>query len=100
MKDAKQLGEDFKNNEEIRKGFLVEMNKLRNDENLDAKAAGIMVAKKMGYEVTDEEADNFINFAMRRKEQGRTALSDDELAAVAGGCVPCGGGYDIPSGCW
>ena len=55
MKDAKQLGEDFKNNEEIRKGFLVEMNKLRNDENLDAKAAGIMVAKRMGYEVTDEE---------------------------------------------
>ena len=85
MKDAKQFSFDFKENEELRRQFQEEMNRLRTDETLEAWQAGQKAALSLGYEIGDEDAKQFMIRTQKNSENDSEELSDDEVLHVAGG---------------
>jgi len=84
VENAKKFREDFKENEELKEKIKKEL-ELYKDSGKKEKEQIPEIARKLGYDFTDEEF-----------KEANKALSDEELANVSGGYF--GLGEDAPDG--
>lgn len=85
MKDAKQFFSDFTDNELLRSRIFEEMNRLIDDEALEAWQAGQKAALNLGYDIPDEVAKTIIVRVQGISEDDLKEMSEDEAKAIASG---------------
>ena len=85
MKDAKQFFLDFTDQSILRNRIFEEMNRLRENENLEIWQAGQKAALSLGYEIPDEVARTIVVRLQGLDAEGLGDLSEDEKKAIASG---------------
>jgi hypothetical protein len=85
MKDAKQFFCDFTDNEVLRNSIFEEMNRLIDEEALEAWQAGQKAALTLGYEVPDEVAKTVIVRLQGLGEDELKEFSEDEVKSIVSG---------------